>query len=123
MKAWNWLYRNPEASPEELKEALISIAKEVWNTYYADIFKIKDQPILAIYSHLINSALYLPDYPLGQIIAFQIEKFLEGKNLGEEIERMCCAGKITPQLWMRRAVGSRISTKPLLDAVDETLKK
>jgi len=123
MKAWNWLYRNPGAAPEELKEALVSIAKEVWNIYYADVFKIKDQPILAIYSHLINSALYLPDYPLGHIIAFQIEKFLEGKNLGEEMERMCRAGKITPQLWMRLAVGSQISTKPLLDAVDEALKK
>ena len=123
MRAWNWLYQNPDAKPEELKEAIVSIAKEIWNTYYADIFNIKDQPILAIYSHLINSALYLPDYPLGQIIAFQIEEFLEGKNIGEEMERMCRAGKITPQLWMKQAVGSSISAEPLLDAVDEALKK
>ena len=122
MKAWNWLYNNPDATPEELKEAVISIAKEVWNKYYADIFKIKDQPILAVYSHMIYRTIYLPDYPLGHIIAFQIGNYLEGKNLGKEMERMCVAGNIIPQVWMKNAVGSEISTKPLLDAVYEALK-
>jgi len=122
MKVWNWLYRNPDATPEKLKEAVISIAKEVWNKYYADVFGIKDQPILAIYSHMIYRTIYLPDYPLGHIIAFQIGNYLEGKNLGEEMERMCVAGDIIPQVWMKNAVGSEISSKPLLDAVDEALK-
>jgi len=122
MKAWNWLYNNPDATQEELKETVVSIAKEVWNKYYADIFGIKDQPILAIYSHMIFRTLYLPDYPLGHLIAFQIGKYLEGKNLGKEMERMCVAGNIIPQLWMKNAVGSEISSKPLLDAVDEALK-
>lgn len=122
MKAWNWLYDHPDAKPEELKESVISIAKDVWNRYYADIFGINDQPILAIYSHMIDSALYLPDYPLGHIIAFQIKEYLEGKNLGREMERMCVAGKVIPQVWMENAVGSKISTKPLLDAVDEALR-
>ena len=123
MKAWNWLYQNSGATPRELKEAVISIAKGIWNSYYADIFHIQDRPILAVYSHLINSALYLPDYPLGQIIAFQIEKYLEGKNLGEEMERMCRAGKLSPQLWMRKAVGSGISTQSLLKSLEEALKR
>ena len=122
MKAWNWLYNNPDSSPEELMEAVISIAKEVWNTYYADVFGIKDQPILAIYSHMIYRTIYLPDYPIGHIIAFQIGNHLEGKNLGKEMERMCVAGYIIPQVWMKNAVGSEISTKPLLNAVDEALK-
>ena len=122
MKAWNWLYKNPGATPEQLKEAVISIAKEVWNRYYADVVGIKDQPILAIYSHMIDSALYLPDYPIGHIIAFQIGEYLEGKSLGQEMERMCVTGKVIPQVWMQNAVGSKISTKPLLDAVDEALK-
>ena len=30
----------------------------------------------AIYSHMISSFLYLPDYPLGHLIAFQIEEHL-----------------------------------------------
>jgi hypothetical protein len=122
MKVWNWLYNNPDATAEKLKEATISIANDVWNRYYADVFGIKDLPILAIYSHMIDAALYLPDYPVGHVIAFQIGKYLEGKNLGEEMERMCVAGNIIPQAWMKNAVGSEISTKPLLDAVDEALK-
>jgi oligoendopeptidase F len=122
MKAWSWLYKNPDATPEELKEAVTSIAKEVWNKYYADVFEIKDQSILAIYSHMIDSALYLPDYPLGHVIAFQVRNYLEGKNLGEEMERMCAEGKIIPQEWMKNAVGAKISSQPLLDAVDEGFK-
>lgn len=122
MKVWNWLYSNSQASAEMLKEATISIAKDVWNKYYADVFGIKDQPLLAIYSHMINYPLYLADYPLGHVIAFQIGKYLEGKNLGQEMERMCVGGNIIPQAWMKNAVGSEISTKPLLDAVAEALK-
>jgi hypothetical protein len=122
MKVWNWMYEHPKATPEELKEAVLSIAKEIWNKYYAEVFAVKDQPILAIYSHMIDSALYLPDYPLGHIIGFQIGQFLEDKNLGEEMERMCKLGNIIPQLWMQNAVGTKISTKPLLDAVNEALK-
>jgi hypothetical protein len=122
MKAWNWLYKNPEATPAELKDAVISIAKEIWNTYFADVFGIKDQPILAIYSHMIDGALYLPDYPLGHVIAFQVRNHLEGKNLGDEMERMCALGSIIPQEWMKSAVGAKISSQPLLDAADEALK-
>jgi hypothetical protein len=122
MKVWNWMYEHPKATPEELKEAVLSIAKEIWNKYYAEVFAAKDQPILAIYSHMIDSALYLPDYPLGHIIGFQIGQYLEDKNLGEEMERMCKLGNIIPQLWMQNAVGTKISTKPLLEAVDEALK-
>jgi hypothetical protein len=122
MMAWHWLYEHPGAKPEELKKAVVSIAKEIWNQYFADVLGVKDQPVLAIYSHMIDGALYLPDYPLGHIIAFQIGQYLEGKNLGEEMQRMCVAGNIIPQLWMRNAVGSKISAAPLLRAVDGALE-
>lgn len=122
MKVWRWMYENPDATPSQLKEAVISTAKEVWNKYYAPVFKVKDSPILAIYSHMIDSAMYLPDYPLGHIISFQLEKYMEGKNLGEEMERMCRLGSLTPKLWMEKAIGSEISTKPLLKATEEALK-
>jgi hypothetical protein len=121
MHVWNWLYQHPEATPAQLKEAVISIAQDIWNRYYADVIGVRDQPILAIYSHMIDAALYLPDYPLGHIIEFQIAQFLEGKNLGQEMERMCRQGRIIPQLWMEGAVGSKISTQPLLAAADEAL--
>lgn len=38
------------------------------------------------------------------------------------MERMCKLGNIIPQLWMQNAVGTKVSTKSLLDAVDEALK-
>jgi len=41
---------NPNANPETLKDAVNSIAKEIWNQYYAPVIGVKDQPILAIYS-------------------------------------------------------------------------
>jgi hypothetical protein len=122
MKVWDWLYLNPEANPDSLRKAVMAIAREVWNKYYAGIFGVRDQVILAAYSHLIEAALYLPDYPLGHLISFQLENFLRGKNLGTEMERMCQVGRIIPQLWMKNAVGEDISTAPLLQAAGEALK-
>ncbi|MCX7833258.1 MAG: hypothetical protein N2490_03520, partial [Ignavibacteria bacterium] len=121
IKVWQWLYQHPDATPEELKQAVVSIAKDVWNKYFADAFGMKDQIILAIYSHMIDNPLYLPNYAIGHIIEFQIENYLEGKKLGPEMERMCAAGNIIPQEWMKNAVGSDISVKPMLDAVNIAL--
>ena len=122
MKVWDWLYQNPEANPDALRRAVMACAREVWNKYYAPIFGIRDQVILAAYSHLVDAALYLPDYPLGHLIAFQLENYLRGKSLGKEMERMCRAGRVTPQQWMKNAVGEEISAKPLLEAAAEALK-
>ncbi len=122
MKAWNWLYKNPEANPDALRRAVMACAREVWNKYYAPVFGVRDQVILAAYSHMVDAALYLPDYPLGHLIAFQLESYLRGKNLGKEMERMCRAGRLIPQLWMKNAVGEEISAKPLLAAAREALE-
>ena len=77
MAIWHWMYDHPSATPVQLKEAVLSIAKEIWNTYYAPVFGKKDVVLLAIYSHIIHSFLYIPDYPMGQMIAFQIERQIE----------------------------------------------
>jgi hypothetical protein len=122
MKVWDWLYKNPEANPDGLRRAVMACAREVWNKYYAPVFGVRDQVILAAYSHMIDAALYLPDYPLGHLISFQLESYLNGKNLGSEMERMCQAGRIIPQLWMKNAVGEEIAAKPLLAAAAEALK-
>jgi hypothetical protein len=47
---------------------------------------------------------------------------MEGKNLGEEMERMCRLGSLTPKLWMEKAIGSEISTESLLKSVEEALR-
>ena len=78
-------------------------------------------PLLCIYSHMIDAGMYTPDYPLGHIIAFQMEEYLDGKNLGREMERMCTIGSLTPDLWMRTAVGAPISTQPMLEAARKAL--
>ncbi len=122
MAVWEELYKNPNMKPEELKKVVIENAKRIWNLYYADVFGERDTPILSIYSHMIDAALYLPDYPMGHLIAFQIKNYLEGKNLGEEMLKMCKLGSITPNLWMKMAVGETLSEKPLLLKTEEALK-
>jgi len=121
IRMWNWLYQHPQASAAALKQAMIETAKQVWNQYFAETFGLRDEIILAIYSHIISYPLYLAEYPLGHLIQFQLEKHLEGKNLGSEMERICSIGSIIPQLWMKKAVGAEISVQPMLKAVEKAL--
>ncbi len=122
MQVWRFMYANPNVTPTQLREAVVKMATEIWNKYYAPVFGLKDSPILAIYSHMIDAGLYLPDYPIGFLVSFQIQKFLEGKTLGAEMPRMCAQGALTPDLWMIGAVGSPLSAQPLLKAVEDALK-
>jgi len=122
MKVWKWLYDNPDATPAQLKEAVITTAKEVWNQYYAGVLGGNDEPLLAIYSHMIDNPLYLSNYPVGHLIDFQIEQQVTGKNLAGEITRMLVQGRIVPQLWMKGAVGHEISIQPTLEATGKALE-
>ena len=122
MNVWKWMYAHPDAKAAQLKEAVISIAKETWNKYYAPVFGSKDEPILAIYSHMIDNPLYLPAYPVGHLIDFQIEKQLTGKPFAKEVERIYEQGRLIPQVWMKGAVGREISIAPLLEATTKALK-
>ncbi|MDD4698460.1 MAG: hypothetical protein PHR52_13115, partial [Fermentimonas sp.] len=98
------------------------ISKAVWNEYYADVLGGKDEILLGIYSHMIDYPLYLPNYPMGHLIDFQIEQQVRDKNLSAEIERMYTQGSIIPQLWMKNAVGSPISIEPLLNKTKRALE-
>jgi len=120
---WHWMYEHPEATPAQLKEATLQISKDVWNRYYAPVLDQKDCVLLGIYSHMIHSFLYLPDYPIGHMIAFQIEHQIEktGK-LGEEFERMATQGRLTPDLWMMKATGKPVGPEALLEATAKALK-
>ncbi len=115
--AWHWMYEHPEATPAELREAVVTIARETWDRYYAPVLGGRGTPLLGIYSHMISYPLYLADYPLGHLIAFQIEEHLRGAtSLGAEFERMASQGAITPDQWMIGATGAPISAEPLLRA-------
>ncbi|OFX24991.1 MAG: hypothetical protein A2V77_24150 [Anaeromyxobacter sp. RBG_16_69_14] len=122
MGVWRWMYAHPQASPAELREATLRIAREIWNRYYAPVLGVRDTPLLAIYSHMVSSFLYLPDYPLGHLIAAQIEEHLRGaKSLGAEFERMASYGAVTPDLWMKNATGAPVGTAALLGAAERAL--
>ena len=114
MGVWRWMYAHPEATPPQLREATLGIARDVWNKYYAPVFGKKDVEILAVYSHMISNGLYLPDYPLGHIIAFQVARQFRGKDFGAEFERVARQGRLTPDAWMRGAVGGPLSAQALL---------
>ena len=119
---WHWMYDNPEATPAELRVATLDIAKDVWNRYFAAIFGAKDVTLLGVYSHMINRAIYLPDYPLGAMISRQIEEHIaKSGDLGAEFERMCLTGSIAPDLWMKKATGRPVGPEALLTAAERAL--
>jgi len=123
MAVWHWMYDHPDATPAELKDATINISKEIWNKYFAAVFGQKDVTLLGVYSHMIHSFLYLPNYPIGHLIAHQIEEQVEktGK-LGEEFERMSKIGNIAPDLWMKEATGAPVGADALLHATKIALE-
>ncbi len=123
MRVWRWMYENPDAGPRRLRDAVQRIATEVWNEYYAPVFGIEDVSLLAIYSHMISLGMYIPDYTIGHVIAFQIEDYLQGRDLAMEMERMCIQGRLTPQLWMQKAVGSSISAQPMIEEAGRAVRK
>ena len=60
MYTWQWLYSHPDATASELRDAVNSIAKDVWNKYYAPVLGTPDCPLLAVYSHMVNSPMCSP---------------------------------------------------------------
>jgi hypothetical protein len=123
MKMWQWLYANPGSTAEELKEAVMQIAKDVWNTYYEPVFGLKDQTILGIYSHMVNSPMYLPNYAFGHLIHFQLEEHFKTHEFAPEVLRIFALGQLTPNEWMKQAVGAPLSNEAILKAADVAIEK
>ena len=121
MAMWEWLYANPKATAAQLREAVIAIAGDIWNKYYAPLLGEQDCPLLGIYSHMVGYALYLPGYPIGQLVQFQLEEHLAKcqtpAEFAQEYSRIYQQGKLTPDAWMRGAVGESMSVEPILKAV------
>ena len=122
ISVWKWMYAHPDATAGQLKEATISLSKEIWNKYYAPVFGVKDETVLAVYSHMISYPLYLSAYAFGQIIEFQLDQYLEGKDFATEVERIFRQGRLTPNRWMQEATGSPLTVEPMLHAVREVIK-
>lgn len=123
ISVWEWMYAHPDATAAQLREATISLSKEIWNNYYAPVFGKKDETVLAVYSHMISYPLYLSAYAFGQIIEFQLEDYLNGKNFAKEVDRIYRLGRLTPNKWMVEATGNDLSVKPLIHALQKAIKK
>lgn len=124
MAVWHWMYAHPEATPAELKVATLQIARDIWNEYYAPVFGNRDVVLLGVYSHMIHSFLYLPDYPIGRLIAHQIEEQVrKSGEVAAEIERMSRIGSISPDLWMREATGAPVGSAAILAAAARALEE
>jgi hypothetical protein len=120
------MYDHPGATPAEVRQEVIRIAREVWNRYYERVLGGHHTVLLGIYSHMLTPALYLANYPIGRIVAFQIEDSIRrahaaGVSIGLEFERMATCGSISPDLWMRNATGAPLSPEPLLQATERAL--
>ena len=124
IEVWHWMYDHPKATPAQLRDATVQISQKIWNKYCAPVLGGKDTPLLGIYSHMISYPMYLFNYPLGHLIAFQIEEQVKktGK-IGPEIERMSKFGAVTPDAWMVNASGEPVSAGPLLRATEAALRK
>ena len=127
MYTWQWLYAYPKATAAQLRDAVVAIAKDVWNRYYEPVLGTHDSPLLAVYSHMVNVPMYLPNYPFGHIVEYQLEDYLatlpNRQAFATAIRRIYTLGRLTPQQWMRQAVGSEVSVTPLLEAVSRIMDK
>ncbi len=123
MGMWHWMYDHPDATPAQLKDATVQISKDIWNRYFAPVFGKKDVVLLGVYAHMVNNFLYLPNYPIGHLIAFQIEEQMEkAGNVGAEFERMSRYGSLPPDQWMKHATGAPVGAGALLHATEKALK-
>jgi len=123
MKMWQWLYANPNSTAIQLRDAVLQISKDVWNSYYAPVFGMKDQTILGIYSHMVNSPMYLPNYAFGHLIHFQMEEHFKTHEFAAEVLRLFALGQLTPNEWMKQAVGTPLSNEAILKATQEAVEK
>jgi hypothetical protein len=119
---WHWMYDHPNATASDLKNAVVQISKDTWNRYYAPVFHTRDVTLLGVYAHMVNNFMYLPDYPIGHLIAHQIEARIEKSGaIGPEFERMAKFGSVTPDLWMINATGAPVGAEGLLEATARAL--
>jgi hypothetical protein len=75
---------------------------------------------------MVGYALYLPAYPIGNIVQYQISEHLAQcttkEEWAQEYTRIYQQGRLTPDAWMRGAVGAPMSVEPILRAVKENLQ-
>lgn len=122
MAIWRWMTSKSSLTPTGIRQRVIDFAQKIWNRYFVDLFGDPDCTLLGVYSHMIDCALYLPDYPLGHIIASQIRRHLASRSFATEMKRICQIGNVTPSVWMHQAVGQDVSPDAMIEGATEAVK-
>lgn len=123
MRLFRWLYAHPDAGAAEIHAAIQDIGDALWAEFHAPVFGPRGYGLMSVYSHMLWCEGYLPNYPLGYIIAYQVRRFLKGRDLASEMTRMCRLGSIYPDAWMLAAVGEPVSVTPMLDDTAAALER
>jgi hypothetical protein len=71
---------------------------------------------------MINEFIYLYRYPIGHLIAFQLEERLRGPDSGKAFEKAASYGRVLPDLWMEHATGKPVVAEPMLNATEVALR-
>lgn len=114
LRAWRWLYDHPDADAEALRDEVLAQADAVWEAHYARYFGPDPYRLMAAYQHMVGYPLYLSNYALGHVIGHQVRSHVRGRDLATETMRICGLGRLTPDAWLRAAVGSGLSSAPLM---------
>lgn len=117
IRIWRWLAAHPDAEPAQLVSEANSIAEEVWNTFFEPVFGSRNSRNLNLCPFMVNSPLYCSNYPISQMVNYQLKAYLEGKRLGPELDRLSKLGRLPPKIWMEQATGQEITPSSFLDAV------
>lgn len=114
LRAWRWLYDHPDATPAALRDEVLALSDAVWDAHYARFFGPDPYRLLGAYQHMVGYPLYLSNYALGHMIGHQVRSHVRGRDLAAETKRIFALGRLTPDAWLRAAVGSGLSSAPLL---------
>lgn len=122
LETWRWLYAHPYARAADLRTAVLKISRDVWNRWFAPVFGVRDSPLLAVYSHMVFTELFLADYAIGPLAIWQIEgQMTRAGNFGAEFQRMSACGALPADPWMKNATGKVLSADDLLAAAGRAL--
>ncbi len=115
LRTWREIYTLGDAcSPETIRAALLRHSEEVWAEFFQRHFGDDPYHILGAYQHMLGHPLYLADYAIGRTMSHQIRSYMRGRDLAAETRRICAIGSVTPDAWMRTAVGGPLSPQALI---------
>jgi hypothetical protein len=123
LRTWRSIYAAGDGlDAAGIRELVLGHSREVWREFFEPHFGSDPHHLLGAYQHMVAHPLYLADYALGRTIGHQIRSAMRGRDLAAETKRICAIGSLTPDAWMRAAVGSPLSAEPLIRDAAEALR-